>query len=108
MTTPYTPPNYTRGSAAMDAASINNTIVTSSQINSKSGGGTLTIQPMTSTTNTQSNYHPSDTYTKLSAVSANAQIQAIQTGGFKRSKRRKSKRRKSKRRKSKRSKKSKK
>jgi len=104
MTTPYTPPNYTRGSAAMDAASINNTIVTSSQVNSKIGGGTLTIQPMTSTTNTQSNYHPSDTYTKLSAVSANAQIQAVQTGGFKRrkSKRRKSKKRKSKRRKSKR------
>ena len=104
MATPYISPNYTRGSAHMEAASINNTVVTSSQINSKTGGGTITIQPMTSTTNTQSNYHPSSTYTKLSTVSANAQIQAVQTGGLKRrkSKRRKSKRRKSKIRKSKR------
>ena len=104
MTTPYIAPDYSRGSAHMAAASINNTVVTSSQIQ-KTGGGTVTINPMNSTTTGPTNYPTNNTYTKLTAVSTNASIQSrgdTLKGGKRKSKRRKSKRRKSKRRKSKR------
>jgi hypothetical protein len=100
MTSPYIAPEYARGSAHMAAASINNTVVTSSQIQ-KTGGGSITINPMNSTTNSPTHYSPTNTYTNLTAVSTNAGIQSRGDnlkGGIKRkkSKRRKSKRRKSK------------
>ena len=96
MTSPYIAPDYPRGSPHMAAASINNTVVTSSQIQ-KTGGGSITINPINSTTNSPTNYPPTNTYTNLTAVSTNAGIQSRGDnlkGGKRKSKRRKSKRRK--------------